>query len=633
MTTGRYDYSSAYPNRVDLSPDSETHKKLLKMLLDRVRSSNQEIQARHSAWSQIDRSLTSYVPLDDEETRIKNQDPRKPVRIIVPTTFATLNVLLSYNVAAFLQSPIFRYEGWSSEDVPGTILLQRLVDMQVRRFKCALNLYTMWRDAFSYGVGPVAINMRTIKGYAPAGLGKRSKGFFSRLLPRERIYQTIFEGSDIVNIDPYNFLPDPNVPINEMQKGEFVGWVDRTNIISLVRDEADGYTFNAKYVKDHYGPKTSQYFTDPYARHEKTGQTERHTADRNQQVDVIHIYVDLIPKDWGLSLSEEPEKWLFDIAGDKIITRAERLEDQHGMFPIAVDVPNFDGHSVTPTSILETSYGLQQTIDWMFTSHISNVRKAINDMLIVDPYMVNMNDLANPEEGKLIRLRRQAWGRGVDKVVQQLKVSDITRGHVDDIMTAMNLMDLTSGAVDVVKGVRRNTSERVSATEAQGTMNSALSRLETSARISALQSLTDIAMMMASNTQQYMSKSQEVKLIGEFDQQLLNEYGLKDYEEVDPGRLQIMYDVMAHDGTVPTSTDTQSWVQLFQVLSASPELAQRFDMVRIFTHIARGMGARNVNDFVKKGGGITPSTMDPASIEEEVRKGNLYPMTIGGPKV
>ena len=39
-------------------------------------------------------------------------------------------------------------------------------------------------------------------------------------------------------------------------------------------------------------------------------------------------------------------------------------------------------------------------------------------MLVVDPYLVNINDLKDPQPGKLIRLRRPAWGRGVDKVVQ-----------------------------------------------------------------------------------------------------------------------------------------------------------------------------------------------------------------------
>ena len=68
----------------------------------------------------------------------------------------------------------------------------------------------------------------------------------------------------------------------------------------------------------------------------------------------------------------------------------------------------------------------------MFNSHVANVRKAINDMIIYDPYLVNSNDLKNPAPGKLIRLRRPAWGKGVKDVAQQLGVSDVTRGNIAD---------------------------------------------------------------------------------------------------------------------------------------------------------------------------------------------------------
>ena len=75
------------------------------------------------------------------------------------------------------------------------------------------------------------------------------------------------------------------------------------------------------------------------------------------------------------------------------MVRAKPLGLSHGMYPIACIAPDFDGYSVAPLSRLEMLQGLQTTVDWLFNSHIANVRKAINDMLIVDPYMLNMKDL------------------------------------------------------------------------------------------------------------------------------------------------------------------------------------------------------------------------------------------------
>ena len=106
------------------------------------------------------------------------------------------------------------------------------------------------------------------------------------------------------------------------------------------------------------------------------------------------------------------------------------MDLDHNMYPVSVCAPEFDGYTITPISSLEVIYGLQEILDFLFTSHVANVRKAINDMLIVDPYLINMADLAKPGPGKLIRTRRAVWGRGVENAVKQLAVTDITHNHM-----------------------------------------------------------------------------------------------------------------------------------------------------------------------------------------------------------
>ena len=158
------------------------------------------------------------------------------------------------------------------------------------------------------------------------------------------------------------------------------------------------------------------------------------------------MYVKIVPKEWGLKGSkfnkngDYPEIFLFTIANEQIVLRARPLNLNHNKFPIAIAAPDFDGYSITPISRMELIGGLQTTLNWMFNSHITNVRKAINDMLIVDPSLVNMEDLENPAPGKLIRLRRSAWGKGVQNAVEQLQVNDITREHMRD---AQQIMEMT----------------------------------------------------------------------------------------------------------------------------------------------------------------------------------------------
>ena len=52
------------------------------------------------------------------------------------------------------------------------------------------------------------------------------------------------------NIDPYSYLPDPNVPIHEVQQGEYVGWIEQTNYMKLIElEKNDSDIFNVKYLK------------------------------------------------------------------------------------------------------------------------------------------------------------------------------------------------------------------------------------------------------------------------------------------------------------------------------------------------------------------------------------------------
>jgi hypothetical protein len=57
--------------------------------------------------------LTAYIRSDEAELALKSRSDRKPVSIVVPQSYAMLEILLTYMVAALLESPIFRYEVWS----------------------------------------------------------------------------------------------------------------------------------------------------------------------------------------------------------------------------------------------------------------------------------------------------------------------------------------------------------------------------------------------------------------------------------------------------------------------------------------------------------------------------------------
>lgn len=624
-----------YPEGLDLRPSSELHRGIVTKMMQYANESSGATSAKFSSWNEIDRTLTAYIDTDDKEQETKYNDPRKPVSIVFPYTYAMMESLLAYLMAAFLQTPMFRYEGVSPEDVIGSIMLEKVVDLHCNKSKVALDLHTMFRDSIGYGVGFVAPYWKVERGVVE----RKGSGLFGSLV-RESSEEVIFEGNALGNIDPYLALPDPNVPIHKIQDGEFFGWVERTNYNNLLAKEKDGTYFNVKYLAGLQSRTTSIYGEDNSDREVRVnnrssgryhplqaqGGRVKGVGEATKPVDVIHLICNLIPKEWKLGSSEYPEKWLLTVAGDCVLLRCKRLGLNHGKFPVAVAAPDFDGYSSYPTSRLEMLYGLQGVLDWMFNAHIANVRKTINDVIIYDPFLINSKDINSPEAGKRIRIRRPGWGRGVKDSVMQLPINDITRQHVADSSWIVQWMQKI-GAVDetTMGAVRQGGPERLSAAEFQGTQMGQLSRLGRIARVIGLQAMQDIGEMFAAHTQQLMSEDLYVKSTGDWQRVLMQEYGMNKLAKdrgrikVTPYDLLINYDVKVRDGSIPGSNFSDVWVRMFETMAKTPELQQQFDLPRIFMHIARNNGAMNAQDFIRV------KVLPDEQVQQQAQAGNIVP--------
>jgi hypothetical protein len=297
------------------------------------------------------------------------------------------------------------------------------------------------------------------------------------------------------------------------------------------------------------------------------------------------------------------------------------------MTPVGICAPEFDGHSAVPLGRLEIVQGLQTFADFLYNSHMVNVRKAINNMFVVDPELINMNDLRSPSAGKYIRLRREAWGKGVDGAIKQLDIVDITRTHMNDMGTVTNVIERMLGTPDALQGMLTPSNDR-SATEFQETRNSALGRLEKVARITSLQLMHDIGYMMASQTQQFMSEEQYFRLVGDTATDLARITGRDTGDRVSVNPLDILvdYDIIVNDGSIPTSGNANAWAAMMQVVGGNPELASQFDVVRIFQYWATLQGARNVSDFIKAGGTVRSNVLPDEEVARQAEAGNIVPL-------
>jgi hypothetical protein len=534
---------------------------------------------------------------------------------------------------AFFQDPMFQYEGVEDNDTIGAMLMELVIRLHCIKNKVPLAIHTVLRDNLAYGIGIAIPGWKRQYGRKPIKSEIITQSAFGEQTQTdlEMVESLLFEGNSLSNIDPYMWLPDPSVASSDIQAGEFMGWVDRDNYMNLLSEESqpDTNLFNVRYLKSK-GDKRSTLAldqSDRQTRHGGSSELNRSMTNVTNPVDVIKMYITLIPKDWKLSDKEYPEKWYFELASDDVIIACERADHNHGMYPLAVASSEFDGYSITPIGRLEVLYGLQHILNFELNSHIENMRKAINDMLVVDPYLVNINDLKDPKPGKLIRLRRPAWGRGVDKVVQQLMVNDITRANIGDSTYITSMMDRVSGADQSMQGsLRQGGPERLTRSEFQGTRGSAMSRLQHVAMVIGMQFMQDIGTMFAVHTQQYMSQDTYTRIVGRHAEQLSSIFGGKQNTRVTPYDLAINYDVIVRDGSIPGGNFSDAWIEMFKVIGTNPELMQQFDVSRIFMYIAQQLGAKNVEDFKRNLGQVQGQVMPDNQVMQQVQAGNMIPV-------
>lgn len=633
------DFNYVYPDNLKLKPGSPVHEKILSEVLQRARSSHEVMAKRHPQWRELDKVLTAFVAPDIEEQRRQQSDKRKPISLVVPVMYPVLETILAYHVTAFGKDVLCRYSPTGPEDTLGAMLLELVIDHQNKRNRSQLELHTQWRSNFIYGFGAVAVSWdrKYVKRAVP-----QQDGYFSQLLRRfipqaeYRTTETVlaFEGNVLNAIDPYKYLPDPNYPVDQIQRGEYVGWITTENYTDLYASErnASRELFNVKYLKELRGTGTTSILStdasgrDPDSRLETARTTN---SFGTSTVDVINMYVKIIPRDWGLGDSENVEKWFFSVAADNVVIAAAPMGLNHDMFPVCVYASEFDGFSLSPISRAEVIQPLQHASNWFMSSHITNVIRSINDMFVVDPFLLEMEDFNNPRQGgRLLRLRKAGWGQNkLDQAIKQLNVVDVTKQHVQDTQALREMAQMASGAVDSTMGVLRRVGERRSASAERDARVSALNRLERGARAFIHQTLYDYAVMAASHTQQLMEESRYYAITGRWVDQLAADYGMSQGSYVKPSDLLIDYDVDIGENSMFSGEYVDVWTEVLTTLIQNPELAQTFDTGRIFKHWARLAGAKNINDFQRQPMQAPAMQVMPTEqLQQQVQAGNLVPI-------
>lgn len=619
---------------LDFSPTSDLHRALLTRLNDMAGASKAAMSSRYPVWNQLDRNLQAYVVKDSDEVEELAFDERRPMSIVIPLSYAILETILTYFGEVFLQDAMFPYDGVGPEDTMGAILLQHIVQQQCLYSGVDLALHTQWRDGLVYGFG--AVSPTWSQHYGNKVVNTNADPFAppaaTKTLQED---QLLWEGATVTNIDPYNYLPDPNTPIHDVQNAEFIGQLstdNRMNLLTRELDKTEGL-FNVRYLD--IVRERSALIADESGRYDNPDTTLDPSGGQSDHVtnpvDLLHMYVSLVPEEWGLGNGTRPEKWEFIVANDNLIVKANKSYLNHDLFPVVTCVPDFDGYSLSPTSRMEVIYGAQKTADWLMSNRIANLRKMQNDVLIVDPGLMRMDDILKRrgKAGAIYRTARTRWGQGVEGGIKQFVVNDTTANHLRDIQLLIDLMQRVSGATDALQGVfDAGAPERRTATEYSGTTKSATARLSKAARNIQAMSMRPLGRQLAALTQQFLSRETYARVTGTWEEVLRVEYGLsvqRGRVAVNPNDLDVNFDISPLIAGVPSGEDDQLMFKLFQLASGHPELSQAFDLRRMYMSMARRAGEKGMDNFIR----YEPAkvqVLPDEQVQEQAASGKVVPV-------
>jgi hypothetical protein len=245
---------------------------------------------------------------------------------------------------------------------------------------------------------------------------------------------------------------------------------------------------------------------------------------------------------------------------------------------------------------------------WFINSHISSVRKNIQNQFLVDQQAVELKDFANRKT--VIRMKKGFSGRPLNTVIQQLPTSDVTGRHIADSEFLYKLMQITTGISENISG--QFAGGRRSASEARQVNQGSANRLITHARLIFETALEPLAQKMIKNLQDGLTVPVYLKKLGATQTAM---EGAEAFLSVSREDLMGQFEFEVFDGTLPSEKQARANVLKELVLGflANPETAvlTGYSVDKLLTEILILEGIKNPERF--KGQNAAIPTPPPAS--------------------
>ena len=616
---------------------TEKHRFLVEAARTRIQYSKAKLGELHQRWQDAEDKMQAYMP-EREADRLKRveRDGGKPqyTTLAIPYSYGVLMSAHTYWTTAFLsRNPVMQFTGRHGEGMQSIQAMEALIDYQVQQAGMLGPMYIWLHDVGKYGVGVIGDYwedrdefITTIDEVEKTVFRIKSGGTEKR--KRTRRVRT-YSGNRIYNVRPYDFLPDPRVPMGKFQEGEYCGFFVELGWNEIKRREAAGTYMNVDALRKFRVARSREqgstgitmpdesWMDDSIA--PRSRQEELKTSDI---VPLYELYIELIPSEWDLGKSDFPEKWVFTVdTSFKVLVGAQPLGALHNKFPFSVIEYEPEGYGLSSRGIPEVNNDIQNVIDWLVNSHFYNVRKALNNQVIVDPSRLVMQDVMNPLPGGVWRVKPEAYGQDVRTMMSQVPVTDVTQSHLRDTQFMIEMSQRALGINDNIMGlIGSGGGGRKTATEVRTSSSFGINRLKTSAEFFSATGWAPLSQRLVQNSQQYFDDQKKLRIVGD----LATTMG-PSFMDVTPESITGFYDFVPVDGTLPVDRFAQAnlWREMLKQMREFPEIMGQYDVSKIFAWVAQLAGLKNINQFKIQ-------MMPDAQLQAQAQQGNVIPIPSGG---
>lgn len=599
---------SVESEHISVPVNGDLHKKIKEEILARRDYSARKMQDYHTRWDEQDETIRAYIPETELSSKRKNAKRFRRefdyISLELPYSFAVIMTAHTYWSTVFLsRSPVFQFTARHGEPQNRVMAVEALIDYQLSVGAMLPPLFNWLYDYAKYGVGilgnywdkeEVVVSRFVEEPVSLIGIpisGRKKK---------RRVEETLvgYEGNRLYNIRPHDAYPDPRVNLFDFQKGEYFG---RRTVASYTSLQQQGY-INIREAQQAASKKggASAQTSEGSSQVWQAVQPDEDQGPGVSTTDVLEMHIKVVPDAWGLSDSKKVEMWVFTIAGDNVVIGARPQGLYHGKFPYSVIEYGMGTNEFVKLSMIDIMRPMTDTLSWLFNVHFFNVRKALNDVRVVDPSRIEMDDVMRPGAGGVYKLKPEAYGTNPKEAIHQLQVTDVTRTHLSDTQYVEAMVQRVTGVVDNLMGMV-NTSGRKTATEVRTSTGFSTNRLKTPAEYASACGWSPLSSMMLQNTQQLYDGERKFKIAG-----MLNFDGMQQNPEMQEGAIQILpddiagfYDFVPVDGTAPIDRLAQAtfWKELLVQISMNPLIATEWDVGGMIAHAMKLTGERNIDRF------------------------------------